>query len=278
MDASSNALPSAADLKAQFERDGFVILRGALTPEETARGRAAFEAMAPHIDKNPKDLLSNYYLPHRPDQGVLYDLYQRSPAFAALARTPAIVDGIAAIYGPNFYLYENSLVYKPAGRSNAVHWHQDFMDRPDEHVKVVAWMALDDVTEANGCMYGVPGSHKLGFLKSERVAGETHHTRLVLDGVDLSAAIPLEMKSGDVLLFHQLLVHSSREIALVTNRRAYRVSYQSMDVSYTPRGTPIVISLRDPAVLDRPFADAHPEISFRGRLRRFGHKVVDRLL
>lgn len=267
-----------ATARADFADNGFVIVRGALTASDTAAGRAAFDRVVPHVESNPRDLMANYYLPHRPDQGVLYDLYQRYPEFAALARAPGVVDAVAAVYSPNFYLYENSLVYKPAGRANAVPWHQDFMDRPNEPVKAVAWMALDDVREDNGCMYAIPGSHKLGFLPSYRVAGETHHTRLKMDGVDVSHAVPLLLNAGDVLIFNQLLLHSSREISNPTNRRAYRVSYQSMDVSYVPRGTPIVISLRDDRVLDVADKTPHGPTGLRARVKRLGHKIVDRLL
>ncbi len=248
---------------------GYTILRGALEEPLVARLRARTAELVALAERCPNDPFSNIYMAHRTDQGVLYDLYQRCPDFVDLARHPIVVDAIANIYSPNFFLYENSLVYKPRGKANAVPWHQDFMNRPDEPLKLVAWMALDNVTEENGCMYGVPGSHKAGFLTYIRVPGETHHTRLDTTGIDIDSPVPLILSAGDVLLFHQLLIHGSREIAGGADRRAYRVSYQSFEQIFTPRGAPLVISLRDPAALTRPaVAQGSGGISVRRAFRK----------
>jgi len=47
-----------------------------------------------------------------------------------------------------------------------VGWHQDYgywqcIDPPE---MLTAWVALDDVSEENGCMQVVPGSHKWGLV------------------------------------------------------------------------------------------------------------------
>lgn len=255
-----------------FREQGFIVLRAAHAETALAPLRVATDRLISLAETNSSDLFTNYFLRHRPDQGVLYDLYQRFPEFSALARSQPVVEAVRRLIGPNFYLYENSLVFKPKGRENAVPWHQDFMNRRGEPQKVVAWMALDPVTEENGCMYGIPGSHKNGYLPWYRIRGQTHHTRLREDLIDESKAVPLEMGAGDVLLFDACLVHSSRRVDSAKPRRAYRAAYQGFARSTVPRGTPIVISLEEPGALEKPH-DYEPN-----KLKWFIHRVGKRLV
>ena len=263
-------------IKQLFQTQGYVILNSTFQEELLSNIKKVCDQIINCAEFNRNDLFSNYYLKHRPDQGVLYDLYQRFPEFADLARNKELVEIITSIYSPNFYLYENSLVYKPKGKANAVPWHQDFINRPNEPTKVIAWIAIDNITEENGCMYAIPGSHKLGFLPWFTVKGGTHHTRVDMSKVDESKAVPLEMKAGDVLIFHQLLLHSSREVHTDLPRRAYRISYQNFEQSFTPRGTPIVISLSDKDVLKKAYNyETKKNNLLRQGIRKIGKILVN---
>ena len=184
--------------------------------------------------------------------GALYDLYQRIPEFAGLARHPVIVKTLQDVYAKNFYLFDNCLVYKAQGRDNAVPFHQDFIARTNEPIKVIVWMAIDDATTENGCVHAIPGSHKRGFLKYHHVPGATHHTRLNRDQFDEAQAVPVEMNAGDVLIFNMLMIHGSYQVDNGMPRRAYRTAYQNFDVSHVPRGAPIVISCADRSQLRVP--------------------------
>jgi phytanoyl-CoA hydroxylase len=272
------------DLKKQFEDEGYIMLRGAIPERDLVPMRKLADKIDYVANENPDDLFCNYYMGHRADQGTLYDLFQRFPEFAGLARHEAMCDAISAVYSPNFYMYENCLVYKPQGKANGVPWHQDFISRTTEPIKVIAWMALDDVDEENGCMYAIPGTHKLGFLPYKHFPGETHHDRLDLSQVDMDEknVAPLRMKAGDILVFHQLMLHMSKEINSTRPRRAYRVSYQDFNQSFTPRGTPMVIRMDDKSVLSKPY-QAPPKESlepvieptlFKRGLHKIGRKLL----
>jgi len=93
---------------------------------------------------------------------------------------------------------------------------------------------------------------------------------------DESKAVPLEMKAGDVLIFHQLLLHSSREVHTDLPRRAYRISYQNFEQSFTPRGTPIVISLSDKDVLKKAYNyETKKNNLLRQGIRKIGKILVN---
>lgn len=276
----SNQLGSKKE-KFTLEEHGFTILESVFSEDTLSKIRYLTDRIISYGEKELKDPFQKYYVKHRVDQGVLYDLFQRHPDFQDLAKAPAILKELANNLGSDIFLYENSLVYKPKGKDNTVPWHQDFINRPDEPRKFIAWIALDNVTKENGAMKLIPGSHKLGFLPCYTVPGETHHTRACLDGIDLSNFIYGEINAGDVLIFNQLLVHSSDRVETVMPRRAYRVAYQGFDQIFTPRATPIVLMGGDPESLAQKYPqkqELEEKANQKTLIQRFVHKLARILL
>ncbi|MCE9591942.1 MAG: phytanoyl-CoA dioxygenase family protein [Planctomycetes bacterium] len=259
---------------------GYLILRSVIPAGEMSVVRGLTDRIVACASRNLEDPFAKYYLRHRADQGTLYDLYQRHPEFQPLAKIPAVLDALESVLGPDIFLYENCLVYKPRDRRNGVPWHQDFLSRPDEPVKYIAWMAIDNVTRANGAMKIIPGSHLKGFLPWHRVKGETHHDRVNPECVDESKAIHAELAAGDVLVFNQMLLHSSDEVDSELPRRAFRVSYQGFDAISTPRGTPIVLRGGTPESLAQRFPNPYtPPVQVKEDIaRRCLHAIGWRLL
>jgi len=248
------------EYKKQFEEQGFVILKKVFTEEKLKEIRNLQEKIVDYADKNLEDPFSPWSLEHRNDQGVLYDLYQRHPEFQEMAKNKEILDCLENVLGENIYLYDNSLVYKPKGKKNGVAWHQDFISRPTEPLKIIVWMALDNVTKENGTVQVIPGSHKQGHLPWHRVDGETHHDRVNMEYVekDKDKIIYAELEAGDVLLFNMLVLHGSDEIHTDEQRRVYRCSYQSMEKKvFTPRQSPIVMRGGSPEFLAEYYNKPH---------------------
>jgi phytanoyl-CoA hydroxylase len=241
-----------------FNDHGFVILKKVFDEDTLLKMRSLTDRIIADGENGLEDPFSPYYMRHRTDQGALYDLFQRHPEFQEMARNKTILDEVSKIVGEDVFLYENSLVYKPKGKNNEVPWHQDFINRPTEPIKYIAWIALDDVKIDNGAMKVIPGSHKNGFLPWVTIPGETHHTRLNLDGIKLEDYVYAELEAGDVLVFNQLLLHSSDRIVSDKPRRAYRISYQGFDQIFTPRATPFVLKGGTPESIrkryTKPFA------------------------
>lgn len=264
-----------------FEDHGFVILKKVFDQDTLVKMRGLTERIIADGEQGLEDPFSNYYMRHRTDQGALYDLFQRHPEFQEMARNKVILDEIAKIVGDDIFLYENSLVYKPKGKNNEVPWHQDFINRPTEPIKFIAWIALDDVLIDNGAMKLIPGSHKNGFLPWFTIPGETHHTRLKLDGIPLDDFIYAELDAGDVLIFNQLLLHSSDRITSEKARRAYRISYQGFEQIFTPRSVPIVLRGGTPENVrkrySKPFEKPQPAAQANGHKKNIVLRILNRI-
>src|SRR4030095_8085990 len=104
--------PSSSDVRQQFELQGFAIFPNVLNSEELKGLQQACDEMVDMAVLNPKDIFCNYYMAHRVDQGALYDVYQRHPVFRKIAETEKVLQAIRSVCADEFYLFENSLVYK----------------------------------------------------------------------------------------------------------------------------------------------------------------------
>lgn len=241
-------------MNTELKKNGYKLLKKVFC-DESVNSLISFTDRLIEFEKNNhyKQNFSDYYLNHRLDNGVLYDVYQRHPEFRKFAESNIILDEIGRILGNNFYLYVNSFLYKPPGRSNEVPWHQDFLNKPSESEKILAWVALDDATITNGCLKVIPGSHKQGFKDWYTKKGATHHDRLVEGTFNEEDKKYIEMSKGDVLLFSNYLIHGSDQNNSEFHRRAYRIVYKKIDTTYTPRGGPIVMRGNNPDTIDNSY-------------------------
>lgn len=265
----------------EFQEQGFVILKKVFNKEKIKEVADLQKRIVEYADKNLEDPFLPWSLEHRNDQGVLYDLYQRHPEFQDMAKNERILDCLESVIGENIYLYDNSLIYKPKGRKNSVPWHQDFLSRPDEPLKIIAWMALDDVTKENGTLQVIPKSHKNGHFSWHRVKGETHHDRVDMEHIEKrrNEIIYAELEAGDVLLFNMFLLHGSDEVHTDKSRRVYRCSYQSMNNKiFTPRQSPIVVRGGSPEFLTANYKTPYikPNQSIISRvIRKIGRILIN---
>ncbi|MBL8344888.1 MAG: phytanoyl-CoA dioxygenase family protein [Rubrivivax sp.] len=131
----------------------------------------------------------------------------------ALVHHPAVLDAIEDAIGPDILCWTTNFFIKEAHSPGFVSWHQDStywgLD-PDE--VITAWIALSDVTEENGYMQVIPGSHKVDQLPH---VDTFHKDNLLSRGqeiaveVDKSKAVGLTLQPGEMSLHHIKLVHGS---------------------------------------------------------------------
>lgn len=227
-----------------FDKDGYVILKNIINRRTLGKLKRQLNNEVKHLRGSydaEQDKMTQWCLPHRLDNGVLYDTYQRYPYMRPLAEHSKITDFIQQRFNSGVYLYVSSYLFKPPGSDNQVPWHQDFLSQPDKHDKIVVWIALDNMRRNNGCIKVIPGSHKGGFRQFTKTAGATHHSSIELTQEDEANVRYVEMQAGDALVFSNYLIHSSEQNDSADYRRAARFVYASSDHLVMPRCTPIII-------------------------------------
>lgn len=123
---------------------------------------------------------------------------------------------------------QSMYIFKQAFVGGEVGEHQDGAFLYTEPQSVIGfWWALDDCTLDNGCLWAVPGSHTLGvhrrFRRVDPPALGTEFVPTEPVKWDLSAAVPLVIPRGSLVLLHSALVHFSRENSSPAPRHAYSI-------------------------------------------------------
>ncbi len=120
---------------------------------------------------------------------------------------------LSGIISPNVKCMQSMLFVK-APRKRGQSWHQDEFYIPTRDRSLTGvWIAMDDATIENGCLWVIPGSHNEGYIR-KRVRNKNDEFS-DNDVCDLSPyseendAIPVEVKKGDVVFFNGYLLHSS---------------------------------------------------------------------
>jgi len=138
--------------------------------------------------------------------------HKLSPLMRETLAHPRIVAVLTRAIGPNVKCMQSMLFIKHAGKPGQA-WHQDedFIPTRDRSLGA-AWIALDDATVDNGCLWVIPGSHRPGILWPLR-----QHANPEFDFAPESFdfpyrdddAIPVEVPAGSIVFFHGYLLHRS---------------------------------------------------------------------
>jgi len=133
------------------------------------------------------------------------------------------------LQGDDMEMDFDMLINKAPHTDTITPWHQDaayWINMPDKRA-VSCWLALDNATLDNGCMWYVPGSHLLP-LRS--------HTSALLEGGALrcdaneSEAMGIELKPGSCVLHHGATLHYSRGNSTANQRRAFIINFRPKEM------------------------------------------------
>ena len=135
------------------------------------------------------------------------------PILAKLSRTPAILDLIEGVLGPNLLVWLVELFIKDADNPHTVSWHQDItywgMGETDD--EATAWLALNEVSVEAGFMRLIPGSHKGGIAEHQDTFAKDNllSRGQSIAGINENVAQNSPLKPGQMSLHHGRCFHAS---------------------------------------------------------------------
>ncbi len=244
-------LPVSAGAARFYQEHGYLVLEHALTSaeidalnDEAARicrgDRGAIRGVTPAEAGEPDVEVMRRYLcihfPHKVSDGM----YQ-------MLAHPAIVEVLTSIIGPNVKSMQSMLFIKASGKPGQA-WHQDEFFIPTRDRSLTgAWMALDDATVENGCLWVIPGSHRHGLLWPQHKHGDQRFD-CAGEAMDFpytdDDAVPVEVKKGSIVFFNGYLLHRSLPNYAQTGFRRSLVNHYMSAESFLPwqsfePGTPV---------------------------------------
>jgi ectoine hydroxylase len=148
-----------------------------------------------------------------------------SEPFAKLARHPRMIRPVEELLGEYLYMHQFKINGKMAFEGDIWQWHQDYGTwmnddlMPTPRAMNVA-IFLDEVTEFNGPLVFIPGSHKKGVIKASHDFTTTSYPLWTLDnnlisqlvnraGGKKGGIVSPKGPAGSVIFFHSCLVHAS---------------------------------------------------------------------
>lgn len=199
-----------------YEEHGYLVVPDALSQDELEELRADalsicrgqhgdVEGVTPAADgESDEETLRRYLCIHFP--------HKISTVMLEYLGTPKMVGVLTDIIGPDVKCMQSMLFIKATGKPGQA-WHQDedFIPTRDRSL-VGGWIAMDDATIENGCLWLIPGSHKPGILwpmeqqQDSRFDCTGESTGFPYSDDD---AIPVEVKAGTIVFFNGYLLHRS---------------------------------------------------------------------
>lgn len=188
---------------ASYDLDGYVLpAMRAMSPEEASELRARVEALEAAEGGPAIALLFHGHTRYR----WLYDV----------ATSPAILDRVQDLIGPNIMVWGFTPFVKEPKTTDYIGWHHDSNHwgiKPFDGI-VTAWVALTDVGEVNGPMEFMRGSH----LGAEAPQEDSYHPDNMLSRgqeikwpgpVDPARVARATMRAGEFSLHHVRIAHYS---------------------------------------------------------------------
>lgn len=221
----------SASQKAQYEQDGYLIVKNFLNPEEVnlLSGLAAGDNVLRNNAFDLKDQSGKY-------TKLTLWFTPGDDTFGLLTRSEQIVSAVQTLLGKGEICHFHSkLMQKEPKVGGAWEWHQDYgywykngFLYPDAFISVM--LALTEATKQNGCVQVLKGSHKMGRFE-HHFAGEQQGADMpfVEEALKKCERVYVELQPGDMLFFHSNLLHMS-EANLSDKARwslisVYNVSY-----------------------------------------------------
>jgi len=246
---------------ARYESDGFLVLRGFVDDEHCLRLRERALALAlRHVpppreatifaaDGNAPHANVGYFLTSGEaircffekdafdgDGGLRAEahlclnklghaMHDLDPVFDAFSRTPELAALADDIGMEKPLLLQSMYIFKQARIGGEVACHTDHTYLWTEPQSVVGfWFAIDDATTGNGCMWALPGGHRLPVRTRSRL--NDTRTATVLEVLNpepypTEGLVPLEAERGTLVLLNGALPHRSGPNLSDRPRHAY---------------------------------------------------------
>jgi hypothetical protein len=228
---STSTLALTPELRAFFDREGYLSIPAITTVEEVAwirerlerllAGRAGWEhgdlfdfagTDDPDLAERQPQLLS----PSKYDPALAGTLFRANAL--ALARH---------LLGPRAELVFEHAMLKPVGAATPTPWHQDqaFYRAMTRYRSLTVWMPLQDTPDEAGCLRFIRGSHRTQLLRHRSIGDDPRKHGLEAIDVNETGTVICPLPAGGATVHHYLTLHSAGPNLVGQPRLAYALAF-----------------------------------------------------
>jgi ectoine hydroxylase-related dioxygenase (phytanoyl-CoA dioxygenase family) len=228
----------SSDSLAHYENHGFVILHDVLSERELAELARRIDGIlegrypvskeefkvgnASSGGKEDKGRFTQQVMATRyPVRDPLLRVYSEHPRLESIASQLMRTDHAG--------IFQQQALIKQPGEDNPTPWHQDDYYFKTDDPAVTAWIPLEPISEHNGTLRVVAGSHKWEVFAHAAAAGDSafHEAKLQIPA---DRCVPIVMPLGSVSFHHKRTLHGSMPNRSTSRRIAIAQHYSGGDV------------------------------------------------
>ena len=231
-------MPLSAEQLDSLNTQGFLLLPGLFSGAEVDALRERLPALL--VDGHQGNIIERASGEVRTSMG----LHLRDERFAALVRHPRLVNPALQVRAEPLYIQQVKVNVKAAFSGEVWQWHYDFATHHEEDgvAKPLALnlhVFLDEVSEFNGPLWFVPGTHTVGAHGAHLDTTTTSYPLWVVDEPTVATAVQEHgMVSatgarGTGLIFFDTLLHGSPPNMSPWDRSIFSLILNPVSNAYT---------------------------------------------
>jgi len=220
----------------RYRKDGFLVIDNFLTANELTEWRSAVEEA---VDERDGVKIPGTNLKTGADDGInqdteyyanvfdqLINLWQTNSRVRKLMMSPELGKAAARLSGANGIRiwHDQALFKRPWANPTALHLDVPFwsFSAPDA---ISLWVALDDATYNNGCLYFLQGTHKKTDYRDIGITKNMKAIFTIYPELASVEALAVPMKAGSASFHNGLCIHGAGANMTPRPRRAMTCAY-----------------------------------------------------
>ena len=163
-------------------------------------------------------------------------MHELDPVFRAVSADHRLEAIAKALGQGDPRVLQSMYIFKQPKIGGEVRCHQDSTFLYTEPMSVIGfWLALEDATLENGCLWGIPGGHRSPLIELAKRNPETN--TITIEPLhepewDNDQRTPLPVKAGALIVFSGLFPHMSEANRSLKTRHAYTLHVVDGDCEY----------------------------------------------
>lgn len=211
-----------SQLTGDFQRDGFVVVRGLFDASRMRDITAWVSALAQWPETPGRHMMYYEQSLVAPGERILCRIENfcpYHPELDALVHGDEMLGTVSRLFGEPAVLFKDKINYKLAG-GDGFRTHQDVQAGWDAYASlhITAMLSVDRTTAENGCLELAPGEHRRGLI------GQSWQPLTEHDVADMSfMSCPTD--PGDAVFFDSYVPHRSAPNRTADARRVLYITY-----------------------------------------------------
>ncbi|OAY29239.1 phytanoyl-CoA dioxygenase [Manihot esculenta] len=161
---------------------------------------------------------------------VGHALHEHDPVFKNFSSSEKFSSMLRSLGYRRPVVIQSMYIFKQPGIGGEVVPHQDNSFLYTEPTTCTGlWLALEDATIQNGCLWAIPGSHKNGLVRRFLRGEQGVYFDRSFPSYDQKDFVPIEVKAGSLVIIHGDLIHQSFENQSPKSRHAYSLHVVDTD-------------------------------------------------